>query len=82
MRRRWPVPIPYDEDVLEAYDHVLAALLDAGKQPRKVLADALIAASALSIGVPVLTGDAADFRGLEELVGVEAFQVVRAPETG
>nr|WP_276612503.1 PIN domain-containing protein [Kineococcus vitellinus] len=76
VRRRWPVPIPYDEEVLEAYDYVLAALLDAGKQPRKVLADALIAASAFSIGVPVLTGNVADFRGLEELVGVEAFEVV------
>lgn len=68
----WVEPMPFDGDCARAYGRIYAAVLAAGRQPRRRAADLLIAATALAAGVPLYTRNADDFHGLEELLTIIA----------
>lgn len=61
-------PLPVDVEAARAYGRIYAAVRAHGRNPRRRFADLLIAAVALSSGLPVLTRIAADFAGLENLI--------------
>jgi len=64
--------IPFGSDAARAYGRVHAAVLAAGRQPRRRFADLLIAASAVAEGLPLVARNPQDYAGLEELVDVIA----------
>lgn len=63
-------PLPFDLEAARAYGRILAAVVAAGRRPRRRLADLLIAATALAEGLPLITRNEADFLGLEQLIEV------------
>ena len=68
----WVEPVPFDGDCARAYGRIYAAVLAAGRQPRRRAADLLIAATALAAGIPLYTRNADDFHGLEDLLTIVA----------
>ena len=62
--------LPIDEAVAVSYGRLAAAVLDAGRQPRRRGMDLLIAATAHSHEATLYTCNPDDFAGLEELIGV------------
>ena len=64
----WVEPTPFDGDCARAFGRVYAAVLAAGRQPRRRMADLLIAATAVAAGLPLYTRNADDFRGLEQIL--------------
>lgn len=67
----WEV-LPFDADAARAYGRVFAAVRAAGRSHRPRLADLLVAATAISNGLPVYTRNADDLSGLDGLVEVVA----------
>ncbi len=64
-------PLPFDGDAARAYGRVFASVMSAGRKARGARAvDLLIAAAALSAGLPLCTRNGDDFRALEHLVEV------------
>lgn len=63
-------PLPVDGSVLARYGRVDAAFRALARQPRRRLADLLIAATASAHELTLVTDAVDDFRGLEELVRV------------
>jgi hypothetical protein len=63
-------PLPFGIEAARAYGRVYAAVLKAGRQPRRRLADLLIAATALAEGLPLITRNGADFDGLSTLIEI------------
>lgn len=61
-------PLPFGVEAARAYGRVFAAVRQTGRQPRRRFADLLIASTALAEGLPLVTRNAADFVGLEELL--------------
>lgn len=68
----WIEPVPFDGDCARAFGRVYAAVLTAGRQPRGRMADLLIAATALTAGMPLYTRNADDFVGIEQIVHIVA----------
>jgi predicted nucleic acid-binding protein len=64
--------LPVDEAVSVSYGRLAAAVVDAGRQPRRRVMDLLIAATAHAHDARLYTRNAADFAGLEDLVEVVA----------
>jgi tRNA(fMet)-specific endonuclease VapC len=66
-------PIPFDSSAARAFGRVAAALRKSGRTPAARAYDAMIAATAISRGLPVYTANAADFTGIDglEVVTVE-----------
>ena len=63
-------PIPVDLEAARAYGRVYAAVVAHGRLPRRRIADLLIAAVAVAQALPLVTRNAADFAGLEDLLDV------------
>jgi predicted nucleic acid-binding protein len=63
-------PLPVDVEAARAYGRIYAAVRAHGRSPRRRFADLLIAAVAVSNGLPLVTRNAADFEGLDEMVQV------------
>jgi predicted nucleic acid-binding protein len=64
-------PIPFDANCAHAYGLVFAAVSAAGRKPRGARAiDLLIAATSVSMELPLFTSNAADFAGLEGLTTI------------
>lgn len=62
-------PLPFDAEASRAYGRVYAAVIAGGRKARGARAvDLMIAATACSLGLPLCTRNAADFRVLEGLV--------------
>ena len=63
-------PIPFDADAARAYGRVTAAVISAGRKPRRRAVDLIIAATAIAAELPLYTTNPDDFAGLEHLVRV------------
>ena len=63
-------PIPLDAEIARAYAAVAHTLKTFGRQPRARVMDLWIAATALAKDIPLLTRNAEDFAGLEDLIEV------------
>jgi len=61
-------PIPIDSNVSRAFAAVAHTVKAAGRQPRSRIMDLWIAATALVHELPLYTGNAEDFAGLEALL--------------
>lgn len=61
-------PIPFDAEAARLYGRVTAAVLAAGRRPRRRTADLMIAATAIAQGLPLFTTNPDDFTGLAELL--------------
>ena len=64
--------LPVDEAVAASYGRLAAAVVDAGRQPRRRVMDLLIAATAHAHGARLYTRNPADFDGLDQLLDVRA----------
>ena len=64
--------LAFDEAAARSYGRIFAATRAAGRSGRARFADLLIAATALSNGLPLYTRNAKDFAGLERLVKIVA----------
>lgn len=62
--------LAFDAAAARSYGRVYAAVLHAGRLPRGRAIDLLIASTAIAAGLPLLTRNAADFTGLEDLLNV------------
>src|SRR5262245_3477629 len=60
-------PIPFDSGAARAFGRVSASLRRAGRTPAARAYDALLAATAMSHGLPVYTCNPADFVGIDGL---------------
>lgn len=60
--------LPFDEDAARAFATVAASLRRRGRKTKARAFDALIAATALSRGLPLYTCNPADFAGIDGLV--------------
>lgn len=67
--------LAFDADAARAYGRVLAAITGGGRKARgKRAIDLLIAATALSAGLPLYTRNIDDFSGLEHVVDIVEVQ--------
>ena len=66
----WIEPVPFDADCARAYGRVYAAVSAVGRQPRRRVADLLIAATAMASDMPLYTRNATDFLGLEDIIDI------------
>jgi len=64
--------LPVDEAVAVSYGRLAAAVVVAGRQPRRRVMDLLIAATAHAHGAGLYTRNPGDFVGLEDLITVVA----------
>ncbi|PZF84715.1 type II toxin-antitoxin system VapC family toxin [Jiangella anatolica] len=63
-------PIPFDAETARIYGRVCAAVIGAGRKPRRRVADLMIAATAIAEELPLFTTDPDDFTGLTSLLTV------------
>lgn len=64
--------LPVDEAVAISYGRLAAAVVQAGRQPRRRVMDLLIAATAHAHNATLYTRNPDDFAGLENLINVSA----------
>lgn len=69
LQRRFDA-LPIDEAVAASYGRLAAAVVEAGRQPRRRTMDLLIAATAHAHDAVLYTRNADDFGGLEDLIEV------------
>jgi predicted nucleic acid-binding protein len=62
-------PIPFDVEAARTYGRLCAAVISAGRQPRRI-ADLMIASIAVAEGLPLSTTNPDDFTGLHGLLTV------------
>ncbi|MDT0344821.1 type II toxin-antitoxin system VapC family toxin [Streptomyces litchfieldiae] len=63
-------PIPFDAEAARIYGRVCAAVIGAGRKPRRRVADLMIAAIAIAEDLPLFTTNPDDFKGLDDLLTV------------
>lgn len=63
-------PIPFDAEAARAYGRVTAAVVAAGRKPRRRAVDLMIAATAIAAELPLYTANPDDFAALDHLVTV------------
>jgi predicted nucleic acid-binding protein len=63
-------PLPFDVEAARQYGVIAAELIATGRQPRRRVADLMIASIAAANRLPLFTTNPADFRGLEAIVTV------------
>jgi hypothetical protein len=61
-------PLPFDAAAARAFGQVAASLRRSGRKPAARSFDAMIAATALSNGLPLYTANPGDFAGIDGLV--------------
>jgi len=69
-------PLPFDTEAARTFGLVSAAVLAAGRKPRRRMADLMIASIAIANRLPLYTTNPGDFGGLADLARVVA---VRRP---
>jgi predicted nucleic acid-binding protein len=73
-------PIPFGAEAARIYGRVAAAVITAGRKPRRRIADLMIAATAIAENLPLFTTHPGDFSGLDRLLTV--VPVTRPDTTG
>jgi predicted nucleic acid-binding protein len=63
-------PIPFDAEAARVYGRVCAAVVGAGRKPRRRSTDLMIASIAAATDLPLFTTNADDFAGLSDIVTV------------
>lgn len=63
-------PIPFDVEAARIYGRICAAVVAAGRTPRRRVADLMIASIAVAEELPLFTTNPDDFKGLENLLAV------------
>ncbi|MBA2949082.1 type II toxin-antitoxin system VapC family toxin [Streptomyces himalayensis] len=63
-------PIPFDAEAARIYGRVCAAVISAGRKPRRRVADLMIAAIAITENLPLFTTNPDDYKGLDGLLTV------------
>jgi predicted nucleic acid-binding protein len=63
-------PIPFDTEAARIYGRVCAAVIGAGRKPRRRVADLMIAAIAIAEELPLFTTNPDDYKGLDDLLTV------------
>ena len=63
-------PIPFGAEAARAYGQVVAAVITAGRKPRRRIADLMIASIAVAEELPLFTTNPGDYSGLGELLTV------------
>ncbi|MET9880890.1 type II toxin-antitoxin system VapC family toxin [Actinacidiphila glaucinigra] len=63
-------PIPFDVEAARIYGRVCAAVIGAGRKPRRRVADLMIASIAIAEGLPLFTTNPDDFKGLDDLLTI------------
>jgi predicted nucleic acid-binding protein len=63
-------PVPFDAEAARIYGRVTAAVIAAGRKPRRRIADLMIAATAIAEDLPLYTTNPGDYAGLEKLIRV------------
>ena len=63
-------PIPFDAEAARIFGRVTAAIIAAGRKPRRRIADLMIAAIAIAEELPLFTTNPDDFAGLADLLTV------------
>lgn len=63
-------PIPFDVEAARTYGRVTAAVVSAGRKPRRRIADLMIASTAIAEDLPLFTTNPDDFDGLGGLLTV------------
>lgn len=63
-------PIPFATEAARLYGRVCAAVISAGRKPRRRVADLMIAAIAIAEELPLFTTNPDDYRGLDGLLTV------------
>lgn len=61
-------PIPFGIEAARAYGRVVAAVVAAGRKPRRRTADQMIASIAVAENLPLYTTNPDDFAGLDDLL--------------
>lgn len=74
-------PLPFDAEAARIYGRVIAAVVSAGRSPRRRTADLMIAAVAISNGLPLYTTNPEDFAGLEGVLDVIPVRRPQARQT-
>ncbi|MFJ4436231.1 type II toxin-antitoxin system VapC family toxin [Streptomyces sp. NPDC088923] len=75
-------PIPFDAEAARVYGRICAAVIGAGRKPRRRVADLMIAAIAVAEGLPLFTTNPGDFKGLDELLTVVPVTRPKVPHEG
>lgn len=65
-------PVPFDTRAARVYGALCASVCAAGRDPKPRRFDLLIAAVAVSLGIPLITRNEADFRGIHDNLSVIA----------
>lgn len=63
-------PIPFDVEAARIYGRVSAAVIAAGRKPRRRIVDLMIASTAIAEELPLFTTNPDDFRGLDDLLTI------------
>jgi predicted nucleic acid-binding protein len=63
-------PIPFDTEAARVYGRVCAAVISAGRKPRRRVADLMIAAIAVAEELPLFTTNPDGYKGLDGLLTV------------
>ncbi len=63
-------PLPVDDAVVDSYGRLAAKTVSQGRQPRRRVMELLIAATAHAHSASLYTRNAADLRGLEDLIEI------------
>ena len=71
-------PIPFEAEAARAFGRLSAAVLGAGRTPRRRTADLMIAAVAAAQRMPLYTTNPGDYTGLEGLVEIVPVERPRA----
>jgi predicted nucleic acid-binding protein len=65
-------PVPFDAEAARIFGRVTAAIVAAGRRPRRRIADMMIAATAIAEALPLFTTNPSDFSGVESLTQIIA----------
>jgi predicted nucleic acid-binding protein len=63
-------PIPFDAEAARIYGRVAAAVIGAGRKPRRRFADLMIASTAIAEELPLFTTNPKDFAGLDTVLTI------------